>query len=141
MIAPSARGRKRTCAPICCNPTGKLGSFHLAMDDGRERAILAVGAVDENARTALHGWREEGESLDVIPMHVRQEERDVEIAPFGNDLPSERANASACIENHPAVVDFNGNTGRVSSIFDGAGAGDGDASAHSPEFDPHRRFI
>ena len=115
---------------------GKVGAFHLAGERGDETLARAFAAENPQAAAGIVNRPEERQALDVIPMRVREEQRQVQrlFFEFLEQRLSQRPQTGAGIEddNVIAVADFD--AGGVAAIALGRRPGRGDGAAYTPEF-------
>src|SRR5262245_60327855 len=82
---------------------------------------------------------EKGNTLDVIPVEVRNEDvrRDRLSIRFALELLAERAKAGTAIKNIEVVAETHLHAGGVSPVAQVPGLRSWRRPAHSPELDPH----
>src|SRR6185503_17863687 len=92
---------------------------------------------DRNGRACAIERREKRQALDVIPVIVRQQDRNVGDA--GQRL-ADSDDARAGIEDEPALfaVADDLEAGSVAAVFDGSWRGVGNRTTHAPETHTHR---
>ena len=80
--------------------------------------------------------KEKGQSLDVVPMRMGQEQRQLErlLMELGLESAAQRAQARARIQNEDVPIGADLDTGGVAAVANRCRAGSGNGAAHTPEF-------
>ena len=121
---------------------GKVGAFHLPRQRGHQTRARAFAAQNAQMTARFINRRKKGQPLDVIPVRVRQQQREVEgaVLEFLQQRPAQLPQARAGVQNDdlPAVTHLH--TRGVSAVTNRARPGGGDGTAHTPEFYAHAEF-
>ena len=113
----------------------EVGVVHRAAHGLRQGAVDPGGAVDRELAARRERRQEEGQSLDVIAVCVREEQVRAKRA-LGAERQPELPRAGAGVEDQArAVVGRHLDAGGVAAETDRLGTGRGDGSARAPEAD------
>jgi hypothetical protein len=115
---------------------GKARMVHLTRERFFERARDVVAAIQVNRISGDERRIEERKALNVIPMHVAEEDVRGE-RHLLEKLLAQQPKAGAAVENQEQLAGAHFDAAGVASDFDGVGAGRRNAAAYSPERDPH----
>ena len=110
---------------------------HDLFDVGRGQEITCP---DSDFVTFSEKWGEERQANDMIEMTMGQENIDVANGCILDKCIAERSQAGARIEDKHVVTAAHFDAGGVAAIADGFRSGTGDATADSPEANPHGGF-
>ena len=114
---------------------GKIGAFHLAGQRVEQPFARTPAAEDAQPAARIVNRREKRQALDVVPMRVRDEQRDVQrlVFEFRQQREAERAQTRARVENDDftAAADFD--AGSVAAVAHGGRPRRRNRTAHAPE--------
>jgi hypothetical protein len=115
---------------------GKVGAFHLAGERGDEALAGAFAAENPQAAARIVDRPEERQALDVVPVRVGEEQREIERMTFEflEQGLAQFSQAGAGIKDDEVVAVADFDAGGVAAIAHGARSGRGDGTADAPEF-------
>jgi hypothetical protein len=99
-----------------------------------------ISRPDADCVTLGEKWREERQANDMIEMTVGQENVDIANIFIPDQRVAERSQSGAGIEDKHAFAAAYFDAGGIAAIADGFRSGAGDATADSPEPNPHGSF-
>lgn len=116
---------------------GEEGGFDGSGDRAFEAGPGASPAEDADFLTGEVGGGEEGETLDVVPVGVGDEDADAGgvVLQFTDEGFAQFADAGAGVEDDDIAAPSGFDAGGVAAVADGLGAWDGDGTADAPEAD------
>ena len=120
----------------------KIRAFHLAGHGGGETFARAFAAEDVQPAAGFINRRKKGQPLDVIPMRVREEQRQIERAAleFRQQRLTEFAQAGAAVQNDDVATVPDFNAGGVAAVTNGVRAGRRNRTANAPKLDVRGRL-
>ena len=121
---------------------GEIGAFHLAGEGGFQTFARAFAAENAQAAAGFVNRGKERQALDVIPVGVGNEEREVERLglEFAKQRDAELAQAGAGVEDDDVFAAADFNAGGVAAITDGSPPRRGNRAANAPKLDARRGF-
>ena len=125
----------------CANPAerferdGKLDRVHLAGERGAQPGPGPRGAENPEAAPLRIGGKEEGQALNMIPVRVGNEEGRAQrfFFEFVREIQTEPPDPAARVQNEQLIAEAQLDTGSITAVLHGLGAGGRDRAAHAPE--------
>lgn len=120
----------------------KVGVLHLAGQRSAQALRQALGAVDVPGILAHEQWRKEGDSLNVVPVGVADQQVAVLAAALvRKHLLAQRMTAGAAIADHQrAGIRADLDARSIATVTGGSGSRLGNGAAGSPELNSHGDF-
>ena len=114
---------------------GKIGALHLRAERGRESLPRALVAENPDLIHGIVSRDKKRKTLDMIPMRVREQQREVQRlrAKFLGQRESEQPDARARVEHDDLAVRPHLHACRVAAVKNRVRPGRGDGAAHAPE--------
>ena len=121
---------------------GEISAFHLAGEGGDESFARAFATEDAQTALGVVNRTKERQSLNMIPMGMREEQGQVErfVFEFLEQGLAEGAQAGAGIEDDDFIAVAVFHAGGIAAVTHGGFTGRGDGAAHTPELDGGSRF-
>lgn len=118
---------------------GKIGKLHLAGEHVMQGAAAAFRTIDRNGISPYEGWTEEGETLDVIPMRVAEENAHAQVfLALRHEVGGESMRTRTAIEDKKiASVGRQFNAGGIPAEMDRSRPGGSDRSSRAPKANLH----
>ncbi len=113
----------------------ELERIHLAGERGLEPGPRSSRAENPDFVRRRVSRAEKRQTLDVVPVGVRNEQGEVERLrlQFAREGEAERANPAPGIENNHFVIESQFDAGGIAAVANRLGAGTGNGTAHTPE--------
>jgi hypothetical protein len=102
----------------------------------------ALAAEDAQPAARFVNRREEGQTLNMVPVRVRNEQGEIEraLGKFREERPAQSAQARAGVEDDDVGTGTDFDAGGVAAVTDGARPRRGNRAANAPEFYGRGRF-